>query len=275
MYANIGLHERLQLHVLASGIMPLAYLHHYKRSKPTSRQGMSCHRAYAGLFGGIFFLILIMLAIIVYLLLKSQSTWSKAAYLMYSASEIVALFVLLIIVIVALIFIQKLSLRFIEKKKVDEILLLASLFCVLVFDGFTLVLSLYVGAKAKLAPSIYSGPLATGVLRSAFSSIEALIQVCLIFDGFRRHCGDKFQFKLKPGRGPITFVLIVNVALWMLYMFQTSSCFTDKEMYSFYFSHSWLSIFYTCAPIVVFFRFLSAACLYDVWKQSYEKQKVF
>ena len=104
--------------------------------------------------------------------------------------------------------------------------------------------------------------------------IQVTLQTPFLMDGIRRCSNDKkLRFK-KPGKGLITFLIIVNVAMWILVTFEIKSVDKYHSMPKSFGKFTWMIILDTCLPLMLFYRFHSSVCLSDMWKHAYEKDEV-
>ncbi|KAK2178963.1 hypothetical protein NP493_521g00004 [Ridgeia piscesae] len=72
----------------------------------------------------------------------------------------------------------------------------------------------------------------------------------------------------KPGRAIVTFLLIVNLALWILRTFQVKTIALEDHL-EFYGVPAWPIILNINLPLMLFFRFHSSVCLADIWMAAY------
>lgn len=103
--------------------------------------------------------------------------------------------------------------------------------------------------------------------------IQVTIQTPFIVDGIRRCSNSKRLRFSKPGKGLITFALILNIAVWIFVTFEIKSVDKYHKMQKFYGKFIWMVILDTCLPLMLFYRFHSSVCLSDIWKHAYEKDE--
>lgn len=104
-----------------------------------------------------------------------------------------------------------------------------------------------------------------------FHLIQVTIQTPFLVDGIRR-CSNNRQLRFhKPGKGLITFAIIINIALWIMITFEIKLADKHHSMPSYFGKFVWMIILDTCLPLMLFYRFHSSVCLSDIWQHAYEK----
>ncbi|TNN14829.1 otopetrin [Schistosoma japonicum] len=99
---------------------------------------------------------------------------------------------------------------------------------------------------------------------------QALLQFFFIVETSRRKVCCINQARIKPGRSVIVFLLICNLALWLVNTFEVRSAETQLPLYRQYFGvRTWSVITYCFIPLIIFFRFHSTVCLAELWTKLY------
>ena len=104
---------------------------------------------------------------------------------------------------------------------VDDILLIICIPCILLFAFFSMV------------PSIINGDYLF-VCVSIFQVIQVTVQTVFISDGLRRCANSENLQQKKPGREVVTFLVVANVAMWMLETFEIKSAAGNSDKYYVY-----------------------------------------
>ncbi|XP_023930679.1 otopetrin-1-like [Lingula anatina] len=105
---------------------------------------------------------------------------------------------------------------------------------------------------------------------AVFQILEAMMQTACILDGLRRRPGPKrVSNTVKQGRQFITFLLVCNVSLWILSTFEVKCPQTSPVSLLLYHGLGWCIISHISMPMVIFFRFHSAACMFEIWKEAF------
>lgn len=128
----------------------------------------------------------------------------------------------MIVVAVACLFaIRKLDIVKHKISKVDDILLYICLPCIFLYAIFNMV------------PAYWNKQyIFIGV--SVVQVVQAVIQTALICDGLRRCSNSQQLNSKKPGREMITFLIVANVALWVLETFEIKSADGNFFKYAYY-----------------------------------------
>lgn len=101
--------------------------------------------------------------------------------------------------------------------------------------------------------------------------LQIVLQTLFILDGVRRFSNTIELCSKKPGKQLITFLIIINVTLWILVTFELKSADKHHSMSTTYGHFVWMIIQNTCLPLMLFYRFHSSVCLSEMWKHCYEK----
>ena len=73
-----------------------------------------------------------------------------------------------------------------------------------------------------------------------------------------------------PSLQVVTFLLICNLTMWIIYSFEVDKV-EDSPIQPQFFGHfSWTLIQRTTLPLCIFFRFHSTVILADIWKNTYK-----
>lgn len=100
--------------------------------------------------------------------------------------------------------------------------------------------------------------------------VQSTSQTILVLDAWKRRCNTKEQMQKKPGKQLITFLLIVNLALWVVNRLKNNRAEFHPLQSEFYGVWAWTIITHISMPLVVCYRFQSTVCLYEIWKHVYK-----
>ena len=103
--------------------------------------------------------------------------------------------------------------------------------------------------------------------------LQITLQIVFILDGLCRCAENDIQMSEKPGRSVVTFLLVCNLAMWVVSMFEVIKTRVVPLHESFYGVLAWNIITHLCVPLLIFFRFHSAICLSKIWYNAYQKEK--
>jgi len=108
------------------------------------------------------------------------------------------------------------------------------------------------------------------MIASLLFFLQPLIQTPMIVDGLRRCTNDPAVMKKMPGRNVITFLIVGNLATYLMetLLFKNYDSQTDKI--DFYGADAWTVLGHITIPITIFYRFHSAVALVDIWNSAYK-----
>ncbi|XP_043271518.1 proton channel OtopLc-like [Venturia canescens] len=96
--------------------------------------------------------------------------------------------------------------------------------------------------------------------------VQSTSQTLLVQIAWRRRTSSR----AKPGKELITFLIVVNIALWTVNTLEKSRADVRPDHLRFFGVWAWTIITHVSMPLVIFFRFHSAICLFEVWKGCYK-----
>ncbi|ENN80595.1 hypothetical protein YQE_02983, partial [Dendroctonus ponderosae] len=73
----------------------------------------------------------------------------------------------------------------------------------------------------------------------------------------------------EPGREFVTFLIICNVAMWIMQTFEVKPHGLDEYRPEFYSKVLWSIVGHMCLPLMMFYRFHSSVCIGDIWQYAY------
>ncbi|KAI6240486.1 Otopetrin domain containing protein [Aphelenchoides fujianensis] len=112
------------------------------------------------------------------------------------------------------------------------------------------------------------------------------LQSCLIYiAGKLRVHGDEALRRSQPGKQAITFLLLANVAMFLMNLLESEKAGVSEAVVNFYGKKSWVFLVRSFrhvlwlssessnrspfSPLTIFYRFHSSVCLAEVWKNVY------
>jgi len=104
------------------------------------------------------------------------------------------------------------------------------------------------------------------LITSTLTIIQITLQSLFISDVVCR----KRNSQKQPGRQLITFLLINNLTLWIIYTFEMQKVEASPVQLSVYGFTTWALILRITLPLSIFYRFHSAITFAEVWKNSYK-----
>lgn len=146
--------------------------------------------------------------------------------------------------------------------EVDDVLLIVGQIGLLSYNVFTVI-----AAYHEMEENKYS----VLVLITALAVIlQAMAQTLFILDASRRTTNSADQQRRKPGREVVTFLLVVNFAMWTVSTLDKSRADVNPVQLHFYGLWSWIIITNVSMPLAIFYRFHSTVILCEIWKRCYK-----
>ena len=92
----------------------------------------------------------------------------------------------------------------------------------------------------------------------------------MIVDGLRRCSYSVEDQKKMKGRNLITFLIVANLAVYIMETLMIRSYDYQTKKIDFYGPDAWTVISHATLPICIFYRFHSAVALVDIWNSAYK-----
>ena len=225
-----------------------------------------CHKANKGLFLGLLVTILTLISVSCFFLFDGKTRLTEdfilSANLVFHITELTLLLLSCIVVIIGFFKFQQLRFLTDHEDQFNARLLMVSFFGLLLFNGFVVV--------SAIGNIDFYGLVSFLVLGTALLSfIQSGLQSIFIMDGLRRCSESPEQVSRKPGRALVTFLLLCNLSLWVVAIFEAKKTNSVPLHDHFYGNLAWNIISHLCIPFIIFFRFHSTVCLSDIWVNAY------
>uniref|UniRef100_A0A6A7FUR1 Otopetrin-2 isoform X2 n=1 Tax=Hirondellea gigas TaxID=1518452 RepID=A0A6A7FUR1_9CRUS len=220
---------------------------------------VDCHSSNRGLFAGLLMTVATVISIILFFIFTSSQNNVALGLYVNGYSEMLLLIVMAIAGTFAYNSVRTLDVIKSHISSVDDILLIICLPCILLYAFFSMV------------PAVLHGNILF-VSVNIMQVIQATMQTVLIGDGLRRCANSSKAQQKKPGREVITFLVVANVAMWLLETFEIKSDAGNADKYEFYGKNLWTMLSHLTLPLALFYRFHSSVCLADMWKTAYEEE---
>lgn len=221
---------------------------------------VDCHASNRGLFAGLLMTVATVISIILFFIFSSSKDTLNLGMYVNGFSEVVFLAIMLVTAIIAFYSIRVLDVIRNAISCVDDILLFICLPCIFLY------------AFLSMVPYYKSGQ-GLFVTVAIMQVAQVILQTALICDGLRRCSNSSSLQHVKPGREFVTFLVVTNVAMWLLQTFEIKSEEGNSVMYEFYGKELWTLLSHLTLPLTLFYRFHSSVCLADMWKASYEPEE--
>ena len=223
-----------------------------------------CRKANTGLFTGLAALTVIIICICfhMYFLARDEEGTRETRILIYIIVELSANLVLLIVLVPGFWQVSRLYFCGHPRGVIEQNLLV-----VVLLSSYILLIFVAVAAFT------HTGRV-SGRLIAASASIEILsvtLQSGFIFDGLRRRALTHYHVTSKPGRSFVTFLLIINIALWLVATFQMEEIQRFPIFLNYYGHTGWAIILSIVSPLAIYFRFHSVVCFSEIWIYGYRR----
>ncbi|KAL1116292.1 hypothetical protein AAG570_005787 [Ranatra chinensis] len=246
------LEHRLEV-ILSRRAVAMAHVQHGR---------MDCIGASKGLFFGLLLLVASLICLILFFVLIHNPVLSLLAIYLADVSHCVLMSLSIIAIVIGFIRVQGLKFRGEEQSDLNDILLRVSAFGLFIYAVFSVI----AGSLNALTSEPNLLVMITGVL----SIVQVVLQLLFIADVSRRRVHLPEHDRSKPGRQVVTFLLIANVTMWIIYTFETQKVIANPVQLDFYGFLAWSMVQRVTLPLCIFHRFHSAVTLAEIWKTSYK-----
>ncbi|KAK2583164.1 hypothetical protein KPH14_009187 [Odynerus spinipes] len=225
-------------------------------TKPVHRLSIDCTSAHRGLFGGILLVAATILSLIMFFVLREAKL--KMAIQQVTALEAAILSLGIVASISGALKIQTLDEKTSSKApRLDSTLLTAAQAGIYLHCLFGVVGSL-----------LTMGPMwVLSLVTDLLALVQSTCQTLLVKIAWRRRCTTGNE---KPGKELITFLIVVNIALWTVNTLEKSRAGVRPDHLRLFGVWAWTIITHVSMPLAIFYRFHSAICLFEVWKSCYK-----
>ncbi|ODN01583.1 Otopetrin-1 [Orchesella cincta] len=229
-------------------------VHHYT---------VDCAGSNKGLFIGIFFLVGTIMSLILNFVLMKHHEHMEFAFWEVNMTEITLYAVSTLAVLIGMCQMRQLRYESGKNLELDNILLIVAQSGSFMFNVFCIV-------GGQLTP-LESNPwiLVTPLL----CLIQLLLQTLFILDASKRVIANSELARRKPGREIVTFLLVTNLAMWLINALEKSRGDSHPHLLRFFGVWAWTIITDISMPLAIFYRFHSTVCLCEIWKKAYKARK--
>ena len=131
--------------------------------------------------------------------------------------------------------------------------------------------SFFLYTAVCLSPTLLNGQFEAGFFfRNLLILVQVLIQTPMIVDGLRRCSNSAAAQKRMRGRNTITFLIVANLAVYIMETLLIRSYDYQENKIEFYGPDMWTVLSHMTLPICIFYRFHSAVALVDIWTSAYK-----
>lgn len=223
---------------------------------------VDCVGASKGLFFGLLLLVGSLICLILFFVLIHHPELGLLAIYLADVSHCVLMALSIIAIIIGFIRVQSLKFKAEEQSDLNDILLRVSAFGLFIYAVFSVI----AGSLAAFTHEPNLLVMVTGLLAVA----QVVLQMLFIADVSRRRVHLPEHDRSKPGRQVVTFLLICNVTMWVIYTFEAQKVIANPVQLDFYGFLAWAIVQRVTLPLCIFHRFHSAVTLAEIWKTSYK-----
>nr|XP_031839652.1 proton channel OtopLc-like [Nomia melanderi] len=215
---------------------------------------IDCSSSHRGLFGGILIVAATILSLIMFFVLKEAKM--KIAIVQVTALDATILALGMLASIAGTLKLQALQQKIIKPSDLDTTLLAAAQAGVYLHCLFGVV-----GDILTMGPTWV-----LSLITDLLALMQSTSQTLLIKIAWGRRCSRND----KPGKELITFLIVVNIALWTVNTLEKSRAGVRPDHLQFFGVWAWTIITHVSMPLAIFYRFHSAICLFEIWKTCYK-----
>ncbi|XP_047989006.1 proton channel OtopLc isoform X3 [Leguminivora glycinivorella] len=223
---------------------------------------VDCAGASKGLFCGLLLLVASLICLILFFVLIRHQELKRISIYLADVSHCALMVLSILAILIGFIRVQSLKFRSEEQSDLNDILLRVSAFGLFVYAVFSVI----AGGMGAFTHEPNLLVMITGCL----SVLQVVLQLLFIADVSRRRVHLPEQERSKPARQAVTFLLICNVTMWLIYTFEAQKVLANPVQLDFYGYVAWSLVQRFTLPLCIFHRFHSAVTLAEIWKTSYK-----
>ena len=214
------------------------------------------------MFIGLFFLTASLLCLVLFFIFAPQPQFHRLGLFLADAAHCTLLLVSLCAMAIGAYRTRQLHFHSDHMEELGSILLRVSALGIFAYSVFSMI------AGALANPSTEEPPLLV-LINGLLSVVEVTVQMLFISDMSRRRVSTAEQDREKPGRQAVTFLLITNLTLWLVYTFEMQKVEANPVQLNFYGFLPWAIVQRITLPLCIFYRFHSAIVYAEIWNNSY------
>ncbi|KAJ1522706.1 hypothetical protein ONE63_001867 [Megalurothrips usitatus] len=228
-------------------------------ARSANHLSVDCTKAHKGLFAGIILVVMTIISLILYFVLTEEPGFDEMGLLVVNVCELIMYVVTSLAVLGA--FYRMRSLKYLNKAGglgLDNTLLVMAQVGVFMYNLFAVLAYCAGGQMPRILVSELIG------------LIQTIMQTIFVLDSTRRRCCTPREHRRKPGRQMVTFLLVANMAMWIVNTMEKSRARSRPRLIQFYGPWPWTLIVHISMPLAIFYRFHSTICLFEIWKGCYK-----
>jgi len=238
------------------------YQDRFDYSSTCQRYSVDCNGSNTGLFCGVMVIIATIVSLIVFFVFitNSDQNLQSLAVQFASFSELGLYGLTSVAVMIGMCQMRRLWYDVTRRLELETILLVSGQAGVFIYAAFSAVSS-FLQIESCLVP----------LLASVTTLLQTILQTAFIIDASHRFASTPSHIRHKPGRQVVTFLLVCNLAMWVVNILESNKITASQNQVNF-FEKEWLwpVVNHISIPLAIFYRFHSASCLYEIWKKSFK-----
>ncbi|UYV60266.1 OTOP3 [Cordylochernes scorpioides] len=228
----------------------------------TRHTQVNCVGASKGLFIGLFMLVIVTICLLVFFVLVHHKYYQMLGNYLSEISHISLLLLMIIAITVGFFRVRTLQFHFDKREHQFEILLNVAACGLCAYSMFGVMTGIF--AEDELISRILI------LLTSVLTVIQVGLQSIFMSDLSCRICHLPEHDRTKPGREIVTFLLVANLAAWIIYTFEIQKVQARPTQLGFFGFVWWTIIVRLTLPLSIFYRFHSFISLAEIWKKAYK-----
>ncbi|XP_076368324.1 proton channel OtopLc-like isoform X2 [Tachypleus tridentatus] len=233
-----------------------------RTSSIQSTNPVNCSGSSKGLFCGLLVLVICVICLIVFFVLIFHNHYRLLAIYLSDLSHCTILVLAIVGIIIGFFRVKPLRFSPFRKDQLRDILLRVAAFGLYIHSMFGII-------AGSLSTMTYI-PNILLLITSCLTMLQITLQSLFIADMSCRTAYLPEQDQQKPGRQVVTFLMISNLTLWIIYTFQMQKVEASPVEREFYGIMGWAVITRVTLPLSIFYRFHSAVTFAEIWKNSYK-----
>ncbi|XP_023932537.1 uncharacterized protein LOC106173417 [Lingula anatina] len=269
----------LEYNIIAAAVMYTIYntvgtlpnISEKKLHKPSIHETMDgvskgCDKSNVGLFLGMLVAIITLISLSIYFVLFAEAGRDGYQWLYLIPFESMMIFVLMASLIAVIVAVWKMRILDYRQEQDGGV----SVFLMLTGTLGGYIGNIFVGIALLHVVYTMDTTLILTLISTFLSVIQITIQTFCIFDGGRRQVADTNHVIQKPGRSALALLLICNLCLWVIETLAVKKAFEHTTVFEdLYGNLPWKIITHATIPLIIFYRFHSAAELSGIWSRAY------
>lgn len=230
---------------------------------------VDCSNSHRGIFSGVIIFVLTIISMIMYFVLYDMTDYAAIAIQEVSICELIIYVISIGAICIAMYtmrdlkYYRKLTGHHSSKVNLDCTLLVVAQFGAYLYSIFSII-----GNYFAIQDQIFGGRV--GFVTEFFGLFQTSLQTLFILNSSWRRCRGATQKRKKPGRETITFLLIVNMCMWLINTLIKGRAQFRPLHFDYFGLWVWTIIVHVSMPLSIFYRFHASICFFEIWKSTYK-----